>query len=48
VLPEDEAFRAVAKGLLERCRREREQGNRKVLAAVGEGPSMKLSDRPAA
>jgi hypothetical protein len=46
VLPEDEAFRQVAKGLLERCRTEREQGNRKVLAAVGEGPSMKLSDRP--
>lgn len=44
ILPEDEAFRTVATGLLERDRRERDATNAKALQAAG--PSMKLSERP--
>lgn len=50
VLPEDEAFRQVAKGLLERNRRERdqqfEQSKLAAFAAANKGDSMSLADRP--
>lgn len=47
ILPKDEDFRYVAKGLLDLNRKQRDEGNQNVIDALGEGPSMKLSDRPA-
>lgn len=44
VLPRDADFQTVARGLLARCRAERDNANATALQAAG--PSMKLSDRP--
>jgi hypothetical protein len=43
-LPRDEDFRFVARGLLDKCRQERDAKNLEAFKAAG--PSMSLKDRP--
>lgn len=47
-VPSDEELREIAAGVLERARRKREGQNAAIMAAMPQGETMNLKDRPAA
>lgn len=46
ILPSDADFKIVAQAMFDKCVKDRDAQDNAIVKALGEGPSMKLSERP--